>query len=224
MKRKRSGASGSTAAKFEGEWRDAIVRSLITLKALIYTPTGGIVAAATTSLPEHIGGKRNWDYRFCWLRDATFTLLSLMNAGYYEEAEDWRNWLVRALAGAPEQAQILYGLAGERHQPEWELSWLPGYEGSRPVRVGNAAADQCQLDIYGEVADALHHARLGGLADVDAGWAVQRALTSHVMKVWHEPDEGIWEIRGPRQHFTYSKVMAWVAIDRAIQAPPSSTA
>jgi GH15 family glucan-1,4-alpha-glucosidase len=204
--------------RFEGHWREAVIRSLITLKGLIYAPTGGIVAAATTSLPEHIGGARNWDYRFCWLRDATFTLLTLMNAGYYEEAERWRDWLVRALAGAPDQAQILYGLAGERHQPEWELSWLPGYEGSTPVRVGNAAAGQCQLDVYGEVADALHHARRGGLAEAEPAWAVQRALTSHVMNVWEQPDEGIWEVRGPRQHFTYSKVMAWVALDRAIKA------
>lgn len=190
----------------------------MTLKALIYAPTGGIVAAATTSLPEHIGGVRNWDYRFCWLRDATFTLLALIDAGYVTEAERWRDWLVRALAGAPSQAQIMYGLGGERRLTEWEVDWLPGYQGSRPVRIGNAAARQHQLDVYGEVADALHHARVAGLAPVEAAWAVQRELTDHVGTIWSEPDEGIWEVRGDRQHFTHSKVMAWVAVDRAIKA------
>jgi GH15 family glucan-1,4-alpha-glucosidase len=208
----------SGICQFEGPWRDAVLRSLITLKALIYSPTGGIVAAATTSLPEHIGGTRNWDYRFCWLRDATFTLLALLDAGYVAEAERWRDWLVRALAGAPAQAQIMYGVGGERRLTEWEVEWLPGYEKSRPVRVGNAAADQHQLDVYGEVADALHHARVAGLAPAEAAWAVQNELTNHVVGIWTEPDEGIWEVRGPRQHFTHSKVMAWVALDRAIKA------
>jgi GH15 family glucan-1,4-alpha-glucosidase len=208
----------SSKCAYQGPWREAVVRSLITLKSLIYEPTGGIVAAATTSLPEHIGGTRNWDYRICWLRDATFTLLTLMNAGYAEEAAQWRDWLVRALAGAPAQAQIMYGLGGERRLTEWEVTWLPGYENSRPVRIGNAAAKQQQLDIYGEVADALHHARLGGLAPAASAWAVQTALTDHVCSTWQEPDEGIWEVRGPRQHFTHSKVMAWVALDRAIKS------
>jgi GH15 family glucan-1,4-alpha-glucosidase len=208
----------SDRCKVECPWREAVVRSLITLKALIYRPTGGIVAAPTTSLPEHIGGTRNWDYRFCWLRDATFALLSLMDAGYFEEAERWRDWLVRALAGAPGQAQIMYGLAGERRIPEWEVDWLPGYANSRPVRVGNAAANQLQIDIYGEVADALHHGRLGGLRPSETAWAVQRALTTHVELVWPEPDEGIWEVRGGRKQFTHSKVMAWVALDRAVKS------
>ena len=189
----------------------------MTLKALVYRPTGGIVAAATTSLPERIGGTRNWDYRFCWLRDATFTLLALLDGGYVDEAERWRDWLVRALAGAPAQAQIMYGLGGERRLTEWEVTWLPGYENSRPVRIGNAAANQRQLDVYGEVADALHHARTAGLAPAAAAWSVQAELTNHVASVWTEPDEGIWEVRGPRQHFTHSKVMAWVAMDRAIK-------
>ena len=199
-------------------WRDAVLRSLITLKALIYHPTGGIVAAPTTSLPEQLGGTRNWDYRFCWLRDATFTLLALMDAGYIEEAGRWRDWLVRALAGAPAQAQIMYGIRGERRLSEWEVDWLPGFAGSKPVRIGNAAYLQTQIDIYGEVADALHHARIGGLATADAAWAVQRALTQHLESIWDSKDEGIWEVRGPRRHFTHSKVMAWVAVDRAITA------
>ena len=204
--------------QFQGPWRDAVLRSLVTLKALIYEPTGGIVAAATTSLPEQIGSTRNWDYRFCWLRDATFTLLALLDGGYVDEAERWRDWLVRALAGAPAQAQIMYGLAGERRLSEWTVDWLPGYENSRPVRIGNAAARQRQLDVYGELADALHHARDAGLAPAAAAWAVQSELTNHVATIWVEPDEGIWEVRGPRQHFTHSKVMAWVAMDRAIKA------
>ncbi len=204
--------------QFQGRWREAVVRSLITLKSLIYQPTGGIVAAGTTSLPEALGGERNWDYRFCWLRDATFTLLALMDAGYIEEAARWRDWLVRALAGAPSQAQIMYGLAGERRLSEWEVDWLPGFAGSKPVRIGNAAYLQRQIDIYGEVADAMHQARRGGLAPVEAAWAVQRALTGHVERIWSEKDEGIWEVRGPSRHFTHSKVMAWVAVDRAIKA------
>jgi GH15 family glucan-1,4-alpha-glucosidase len=206
----------SGKCRYEGQWRQAVVRSLITLKALIYAPTGGIVAAATASLPELVGGTRNWDYRYCWLRDATFTLLALMNAGYFEEADAWRRWLVRALAGAPAQAQIMYGVAGERRLPEWELTWLPGYEQSCPVRIGNAAAGQLQLDVYGEIADALHHAREGGLTPNEQDWAVQRTLTTHLEKIWQEADEGIWEVRGPRQHFTHSKVMAWLAYDRAV--------
>ncbi|MEO8063607.1 MAG: glycoside hydrolase family 15 protein [Pseudomonadota bacterium] len=208
----------SAKCSFKGPRRDAVVRSLITLKALIYQPTGGIVAAATTSLPEQPGGTRNWDYRFCWLRDATFTLLALLDAGYVDEAERWRDWLVRALAGAPAQAQIMYGLAGERRLTEWEVDWLPGFENSRPVRIGNAAAGQQQLDVYGEVADALHHARLAGLAPASAAWAVQSELTNHVVNIWPQTDAGIWEVRGPPRHFTHSKVMAWVAIDRAIKA------
>jgi len=211
-------AEWAGACSYDGPWREPVVRSLITLKSLIYEPTGGIVAAATTSLPEHIGGPRNWDYRFCWLRDATFTLLALMNGGYVEEAGRWRDWFVRALAGAPAQAQIMYGLGGERLLNEWELDWLPGYEGSRPVRVGNAAATQRQLDIYGEVADALHQARSHGLAQADAALAMQRELTDHVCETWREPDEGLWEVRGGRQQFTHSKVMAWVALDRAIKS------
>jgi GH15 family glucan-1,4-alpha-glucosidase len=201
-----------------GEWEEPVKRSLITLKALTYRPTGGIVAAPTTSLPEQLGGPRNWDYRYCWLRDATFTLLSLMNAGYYEEAQAWREWLLRAAAGSPDQLQIMHGIAGERRLQEWEAPWLAGYEGAQPVRIGNAASDQLQLDVYGEVMDAFHHGREGGLAASDAGWALQRALVDHLEKIWREPDEGIWEVRGGRRHFTYSKVMAWVAFDRAVKS------
>jgi GH15 family glucan-1,4-alpha-glucosidase len=201
-----------------GYCSDAIVRSLITLKALTYWPTGGIVAAPTTSLPEQFGGVRNWDYRFCWLRDATLTLLALMNAGYDEEAHAWREWLLRAVAGSPEQVQIMYGIAGERRLTEWEVPWLPGYEGAVPVRIGNAAHRQLQLDVFGEVMDALHQARRQGLAASASGWAVQLAFLSHLERVWTEPDEGIWEVRGLPRHFTYSKVMAWVAFDRAIKS------
>jgi GH15 family glucan-1,4-alpha-glucosidase len=204
-----------------GEWSEAIRRSLITLKALTYRPTGGIVAAPTTSLPELIGGPRNWDYRFCWVRDATLTLMALMNAGYYDEAGAWRDWLLRAVAGSPNQMQIMYGIAGERRLSEWEVPWLPGYESSRPVRIGNAAHAQHQLDIYGEVMDALHQARRGGLVASEPGWAVQRSLLRHVGAVWQEPDEGIWEVRGERRHFTHSKVMAWVAFDRAVRSVES---
>jgi GH15 family glucan-1,4-alpha-glucosidase len=200
-----------------GVWSEAVVRSLITLKALTYAPTGGIVAAPTTSLPECLGGERNWDYRYCWLRDATLTLLALMDANYFAEAEAWRQWLQRAIAGSPAQAQIMYGIAGERRLSEWTADWLPGYEGSKPVRIGNAAADQLQIDVYGEVMDALHQARKGGLPSDDETWALQRAMLEHLESVWQEPDEGIWEMRGGRRHFTHSKVMAWVAFDRGIK-------
>jgi GH15 family glucan-1,4-alpha-glucosidase len=202
---------------YDGEWTDAVVRSLVTLKALTYRPTGGIVAAPTTSLPERLGGQRNWDYRYCWLRDATLTLLALMDAGYFDEAAAWRDWLLRAAAGSPSQVQIMYGLAGERHLKEWEVPWLPGYERSAPVRVGNAAHGQLQLDVFGEVMDALYQARKGGLAGSAESWQLQLALVAHLESIWEQPDEGIWEVRGPRQHFTHSKVMAWVAVDRAIK-------
>ena len=203
---------------YEGDWQEPVVRSLITLKALTYAPTGGLVAAVTTSLPERLGGVRNWDYRYCWLRDATFALYALMTGGYVEEARAWREWLVRAVAGRPSHAQILYGVAGDRLLPEWELSWLPGYEGSSPVRVGNAASTQFQLDVYGEVADALHCARRVGLEPDENAWRVERAMVKYVESAWQEPDEGIWEVRGPRRPFTHSRVMAWVAVDRAVKA------
>jgi GH15 family glucan-1,4-alpha-glucosidase len=208
----------SARCTYAGEWRDLIVRSLITLKALTYMPTGGIVAAATTSLPEKIGGVRNWDYRYCWLRDATLTLLALINAGFVDEAREWGDWLLRAVAGDPTRTKIMYGLAGERRLPEYEVPWLPGYEGSKPVRVGNAAHDQFQLDVYGEVCDVLHHARLAGFRPREASWNLARSLAGFVVAAWREPDEGIWEVRGPRQHFTHSKVMAWVALDRVIKS------
>ncbi|TAK87122.1 MAG: glycoside hydrolase family 15 protein [Betaproteobacteria bacterium] len=203
--------------KVAGEWGEAVCRSLITLKALTYEPTGGVLAAATTSLPEQIGSVRNWDYRYCWLRDATLTLLALMNAGFHDEARCWREWLLRAVAGAPSQMQIMYGIAGERRLAEWTIDWLPGYAGSAPVRVGNAASAQLQLDVYGEVMDVLHQARRAGLASNGAAWDLQRALLEHLEKVWQEPDEGMWEVRGPRRHFTYSKLMCWVAFDRAVK-------
>jgi GH15 family glucan-1,4-alpha-glucosidase len=211
-------AAWSERCTYDGEWRDPVVRSLITLKALTYAPSGGLVAAATTSLPERLGGVRNWDYRYCWLRDATFALYALMTGGYVDEARAWRAWLLRAIAGKPSQAQILYGVAGERLLPEWEIRWLPGYERSVPARVGNAATTQFQLDVFGEVVDALHVARRVGLeADEDA-WRVEQSLVAFVESAWQEPDEGIWEVRGPRRPFTHSKVMAWVAVDRAVKA------
>jgi GH15 family glucan-1,4-alpha-glucosidase len=201
-----------------GEWTDAVRRSMITLKALTYAPTGGIVAAPTTSLPEKIGGERNWDYRFCWLRDATLTLLGAMHAGYYEEAEAWREWLLRAVAGSPDQLQIMYGIGGERRLSEWVVDWLPGYEKSSPVRVGNAAHTQLQLDMFGEIMDVHHQARRGGLTTNESGWDAQIKFLEYLARIWREPDQGIWEMRGPAQHFTYSKVMAWVAFDRTIKS------
>jgi len=201
-----------------GPWEDEVLRSLITLKALTYAPTGGIVAAPTTSLPEDIGGVRNWDYRYCWVRDATLTLDALIEADRRDEAEAWLWWLVRAAAGAPAQLQIMYGPAGERRLSEFEIDWLPGYEGSTPVRVGNAAAGQFQLDVYGELMDATDRARRHGLADTPVVWELQRALLDFVVDHWREPDDGIWEVRGPRRHFVHSKVMAWVALDRAVTA------
>jgi GH15 family glucan-1,4-alpha-glucosidase len=207
----------SGQCSYAGEWALPVRRSLITLKALTYAPTGGIVAAPTTSLPEKIGGVRNWDYRYCWLRDATLTLLALMNAGYFDEAKAWREWLLRAVAGSPEQMQIMYGIAGERRLTELEIPWLAGYENSEPVRIGNGAAAQVQLDVYGELIDTLYQACKGGLARHDAAWNMQRALLEHLGKAWILPDEGLWEMRAPPRHFTYSKVMAWVAFDRAIK-------
>jgi GH15 family glucan-1,4-alpha-glucosidase len=206
-----------TRCTYRGLAGDAVERSLIVLKALTYEPTGGIVAAPTTSLPEEIGGERNWDYRYCWLRDATFTLLAFMNAGFHSEAEAWRDWLLRAVAGEASQDQIMYGLAGERRLFEWEVSWLSGYENSKPVRVGNAAATQLQLDVYGEVADAMHQARKNVLSIPEQSAAIEREWISYLEQIWMQPDEGIWEVRGERQQFTHSKVMAWVAVDRAIK-------
>ena len=201
-----------------GDWEEAVTRSLITLKALTYAPTGGMVASPTTSLPEKLGGVRNWDYRFCWLRDSTLTLLALMNAGYYDEAQAWRDWLLRAAAGSPSQLQIMYGLGGERRLLEYEVPWLPGYERSTPVRIGNAAHGQLQLDVFGEVVDTLFQGKRGGLETRPPDWNFLRAILEHLEQVWNRPDEGIWEIRGASQHFTYSKIMAWVALDRGIRA------
>jgi GH15 family glucan-1,4-alpha-glucosidase len=201
-----------------GEWSDAVLRSLLTLKALSHWETGGIVAAATTSLPEQLGGSRNWDYRFCWLRDATFTLYALMEVGFLDEAKAWRDWLLRAAAGSPDQLQIMYGVAGERRLDEYTVPWLTGYEGAAPVRIGNAAAGQVQLDVYGEVLDALYVGRRAGLGADASSWALECALVVHLEAIWSEPDDGIWEVRGGRQQFTHSKVMAWVAFDRAVRS------
>jgi GH15 family glucan-1,4-alpha-glucosidase len=208
----------SDRCAYQGKWRDAVKTSLITLKALTYLPTGGIVAAPTTSLPEAIGGVRNWDYRYCWLRDATFTLYALMLGGYHEEAAAWRDWLLRAVAGSPAQLQIMYGVSGERRLDEQTIDWLPGYEYSTPVRIGNRAVHQLQLDVYGEVHDALYLARKAGISADPLAWSVQRAMLDFLEGAWKKPDEGIWEVRGPRQHFTHSKMMAWVAFDRAVKS------
>jgi GH15 family glucan-1,4-alpha-glucosidase len=208
----------SGRSRVGGPYREAVQRSLVTLKAMTFAPTGGLVAAATTSLPEQLGGPRNWDYRYCWLRDATLTLQSLLRAGYTDEAVAWREWLLRAVAGDPADLQIMYGLDGTRRLPEYELSWLRGYEGSTPVRVGNAAADQLQLDVWGEVLDGLSLTRKALLHRVDDSWDIQTALMEHLEGAWQQPDNGLWEMRGARQHFTYSKVMAWVAADRMVDA------
>ena len=209
--------SWSKPCRAQGPWRDAVVRSLITLKGLTYAPTGGIVAAATTSLPEEIGGVRNWDYRFCWLRDATFTLVALIEAGYLEEARSWREWLLRAVAGSAAQMQIMYGVRGERRLEEFEIEWLSGYENSRPVRIGNAATKQFQLDVYGEVLGSMYRAHRAGIESSELDWRLQAALLNFLESKWKEPDEGIWEVRGDRHQFTHSKMMAWVAFDRGVK-------
>jgi GH15 family glucan-1,4-alpha-glucosidase len=207
----------SSRCTYQGDWRDTVLRSLITLKALTYAPAGGILAASTTSLPEQLGGVRNWDYRYCWVRDATFTLYALLRSGYQEEAGAWRQWLLRAVAGKASQLSILYGVTGERRLPELELDWLPGYEGSAPVRIGNAAHKQFQLDVIGEIMAVLHLGRRTGLQPTEDGWRFQRGLLEFLESHWNQPDEGIWETRGPRRHFTHSKMMAWVAFDRAVK-------
>lgn len=208
----------SSQCTYDGPWRESVLRSLITLKALTFDPTGGIVAAATTSLPEDLGGVRNWDYRYCWIRDATLTIYALVQNGFMKEAQAWRRWLVNAVAGVPSKMQIMYGPAGERRLPEITLEWLPGYEGSAPVRVGNEAQHQFQLDVYGELMDALYVSECAGLAPNDNAWNIQCALMEFLQEAWRRPDRGIWEVRGPVQHFTASKVMAWMAVDRAIRS------
>ena len=210
--------NGLRASALPEEWREIVARSLMVLKALTYAPTGGIVAAPTTSLPEWIGSVRNWDYRYCWLRDATLTLLALLNAGHFEEATHWRRWLLRAVAGDPADLQIMYGVAGERRLSEFQLPWLSGYEGSAPVRVGNAASEQLQIDVYGEVMDAMYQARIHGLPVEEPAWALQQTLLGYLEEAWRRPDQGIWEVRGERRHFVHSKVMAWVAFDRAVRS------
>jgi GH15 family glucan-1,4-alpha-glucosidase len=207
----------TTRCTYRGKRRDAVMRSLLTLKAMTFGETGAIVAAPTTSLPEQLGGPRNWDYRYCWIRDATLTLAALMGAGYYDEAKAWREWLHRALAGTPDDLQMMYGIFGERRLAEWEVPWLPGYQGAAPVRIGNAASGQLQLDVWGEMMSALHLAREGGLAAWPSGWDMQRTALEHLEVIWTQPDDGIWEVRGGRQHFTHSKVMAWMAFDRTIK-------
>lgn len=207
----------SSKHKNQGPYHEAVLRSIITLKALSHYRSGGIIAAATTSLPEEIGGVRNWDYRYCWLRDSTFTLSALLEAGFVQEASNWRDWLLKAVAGSPDQMQIMYGVGGERRLTEFELPELQGYEASQPVRIGNAASEQFQLDVWGEVLDTFYQALKRGLPKSEAAWNLQKALVSHVTKVWVKPDDGIWEIRGKRRHFVHSKVMAWVAVDRAIR-------
>jgi GH15 family glucan-1,4-alpha-glucosidase len=203
---------------YQGEWREAVLRSLITLKALTYAPTGGMVAAPTTSLPVRLGGTRNWDYRYCWLRDATFTLLTLLDAGYRDEARAWREWLLRAVAGRPSQMNIMYSVTGKRRLTEQELTWLPGYEGARPARIGNAAHAQLQLDVYGEVMDVIHQCLKAGMGPGPDGWRLERAVLEFLESNWDQPDEGLWELRIQRRHFTHSKMMAWVAFDRAVKA------
>src|SRR5204863_8313140 len=195
-----------------GPWTEPVKRSLITLKALTYAPTGGIVAAATTSLPERLGGVRNWDYRYCWLRDATFTLQAFMQLGYYDEARAWRDWVIRAVAGSPEQVQIVYGVGGERWLPELIVPWLPGYEKSAPVRIGNAAYQQLQIGVFGEIADAILQTLKGGMPPSARGRAIRPVVLEYLSKAWRQPDEGIWEVRGGPQHFVHSKVMAWVGV------------
>jgi GH15 family glucan-1,4-alpha-glucosidase len=208
----------SSRCSYQGDHKPLVMRSLITLKALTYRPTGGIVAAPTTSLPERLGGSRNWDYRFCWLRDATFTLLALINSGYTEEALAWHRWLLRAAAGAPDNMQIMYGITGQRRLLEWQADWLDGYEGAKPVRIGNAAHAQLQLDVYGELIDAFHQSRVAAI-DLDGDtWAVERTVLEHLATIWNQPDSGIWERRGPRRHYVSSKVLVWVAFDRGIKS------
>jgi GH15 family glucan-1,4-alpha-glucosidase len=207
----------SARCEYAGKWREPVIRSMLTLKALSFTPTGAIVAAPTTSLPEHLGGSRNWDYRICWLRDATLTLMALMGGGYTEEAEAWGTWLHRAAAGAPEELQIMYGIEAQRRLPEATIDWLPGYQGAAPVRIGNAASTQLQLDTYGEVLRALSISRRLGHSEAGQTWPLQRALVEHLESIWEEPDNGIWEVRGGRRHFTHSKIMAWAAVDSSVR-------